>query len=139
MLWTILVLKYSPSPVPGCPRCPAEHPGRRGDAALLLPQHRGQHRGGHQVTILGSDWLLITILYYDWLLPTILPSYWCRWRRWRTVRRVRRDTVRSTRLSLASACIQEQVSNNKTDAETDGSFTHGSFTADVPEAPGPAG
>ena len=31
------------------------------------------------------------------------------------MRRVRRDTVRSTRLSLASACIQEQVRDNKTD------------------------
>ena len=28
------------------------------------------------------------------------------------MRRVRRDTVRSTRLSLASACIQEQVRDN---------------------------
>ena len=28
------------------------------------------------------------------------------------MRRVRRDTVRSTRLSLASACIQDQVRDN---------------------------
>ena len=127
----LFVVKYSPSPGAGCPRCPAEHPGRRGDAPLLLPQHRGQHRGGHQVIILCSDWLLVTIL----------PSYWSRWRRWRTVRRVRRDTVRSTRLSLASACIQEQVRDNRIQiSETIGSFIHGSFIiADVAEAPGPAG